>query len=132
MMTYNSKVNPEEYHKLLSFLPLFEVDEFMPIVGRSASGFLEYRPIVDAFCTELRKECWIDCDYTEKDLDCSKIATADFAQIQAFLTSFWRRERFCEGHMEGIFEDGIVVDLLLRLEVLNGGITLSRSPQTGT
>jgi len=47
-----------------------------------------------------------------------KIEKADATTIQKLLTTHCRKERFCEGHLAAMFENGHVVSLLRRLKVI--------------
>ena len=42
----------------------------------------------------------------------------DILQIRTFLTLLSQRERFCDGVLGDAVEDGIILRLLLRIEVL--------------
>ena len=47
-----------------------------------------------------------------------KIETADATVIQQLLTTHVRKDRFCEGHLAAMFENGHIVALLRRLKTI--------------
>ena len=49
-----------------------------------------------------------------------KIETANITVIQKLLTTHVRKERFCEGHLAEMFENGHVLGLLRRLNLRDG------------
>ena len=113
--TVDKKPNFEE---LLRFLPLFVDPTFKPVINEVDELYFEYHPTVEAFCDELTKECWIDYDYMSRELTYSNIENANLALLKSYLTSIWRRERFSDGHIASMFENGLVVDILWRLKEL--------------
>lgn len=58
-----------------------------------------------------------DCFENEKKLP-RRIEKMDILQIRTFLTVLSQRERFCDGTLADAVEDGSVLKLLTRLEVL--------------
>lgn len=48
----------------------------------------------------------------------AKIKSADAKTIQRLFTTHVRKERFCEGHLASMFENGHVVALLRRLKTI--------------
>ena len=58
-----------------------------------------------------------DCYENEKKLP-RRIDKMDILQIRTFLTLLSQRERFCDGVLGDAVEDGIILRLLLRIEVL--------------
>ena len=54
-------------------------------------------------------------EYVDKPL---KIDSADAKTIQNLLTTHVRKERFCEGHLSAMFENGHIVALLRRLKAI--------------
>jgi len=50
------------------------------------------------------------------------IDSADSASIQKLLTTHIRKDRFCEGHLAAMFENGHVVSLLRRLRIIRDGM----------
>jgi hypothetical protein len=106
-----------DFEKLLWFLPLFMDPTFKSMINE-ADDYPEYHPTVGAFCDELAKKCWIDYDYMSRDLTYLNIENANLALLKSYLTSIWRRERFSDGHIASMFENGLVVDILWRLKEL--------------
>ena len=106
-----------DFEKLLRFLPLFMDPTFKSMINE-ADDYPESHPTVGAFCDELAKKCWIDYDYMSRDLTYLNIENANLALLKSYLTSIWRRERFSDGHIASMFENGLVVDILWRLKEL--------------
>ena len=50
------------------------------------------------------------------------VELADSEPILKLLTTHVRKERFCEGHLAAMFEDGHIVALLRRLKVIREGM----------
>lgn len=51
--------------------------------------------------------------------DPAKVESADAETIQKLFTTHVRKERFCEGHLAAMFENGHIVGLLRRLRELS-------------
>ena len=124
---------PADIKAVLAFLPIFEKPGFMfaeecggekqadgsftmPWVALSddASRFIkrlyEHRFILSSFkWTEWQHEA-------ERYVnDPTAIKSADLETICKLLTTHVRKDRFCEGHLAGMFECGHLVNLLRRL-----------------
>ena len=115
---------------MLPFLDRFTVEGFSPGAWRSPPGQLpwfDYNEAVLEFRQALYDNGWIvrslnwgdwqdtACEYLEKP---EKIESADAQVIQKLLTTHVRKDRFCEGHLVAVFENGHVVALLRRLKTI--------------
>ncbi|PPD29116.1 MAG: hypothetical protein CTY19_17850 [Methylomonas sp.] len=82
-----------------------------------------YEDVVEKFFQIVARECWVDYDYSSKNVenvihDPQRIARATLEDIKAMLTWSERGERFGEGHWEGVINEGLVRNILLRLQEL--------------
>jgi len=122
-------MNPtkEDLDRLLAFLPKFQVWGFKAVIkwhGLEQTGseqecaWPEYHLDIDAFVDLLVLECWNDYEYMDKEMFWYNIPRAKLDELKTYLTNFYRIERFCDGHMEKVFDEGFIVDILLRLQEL--------------
>jgi hypothetical protein len=120
----------KEIEELVSFLPRLYEDEFTPIKrlgggtkgkdGVITLGWPEYEKVVTEFFQVASEECWSDGDYIPNNAarmleDEDLIKTADLTQITTMLTFCVRGERFCDGHLGAMIEEGHIRRLLQRL-----------------
>ena len=63
---------------------------------------------------------WTEWHKTAREyvLSPEKIDSADTKTIQKLFTTHFRKERFCQGHLAAMFENGHIVALLRRLQTL--------------
>lgn len=117
---------------ILPFLDRFEATDFSVGSWKTPEGtmpWFESSGAVSEFQHALYGNGWVTpsfdwCkwqdtakEYVEKP---TKIETADAATIQKLFTTHVRKERFCEGHLAAMFENGHVVALLRRLKAIQG------------
>lgn len=82
-----------------------------------------YAEVVKDFYRAVAKECWNDFDYLRHGAGLMSenetyITQANLADIQSMLTWCLRGERFCDGHNGSVIEEGYVMNILRRLQVL--------------
>ena len=114
---------------ILPFLSRFEADGFTVGSWRTPSGQMpsfDFNETVLEFQQALNDNGWIKSfnwpewqetarEYVESP---ERIASADAKTIQKLLTTHARKERFCEGHLAAMLENGHIVALLRRLRDL--------------
>jgi hypothetical protein len=112
---------------ILPFIDRFEADGFSPGSWDSAALMYNFSDSVTEFHQALYSNGWISPSFDWGEwLDTAreyvespeKIASADIKAIQKLLTSHVRAERFCEGTLAQMFENGHIVALLRRLREL--------------
>lgn len=117
---------------ILPFLDRFTADGFSVGTWHSPPGqfpWFEFSEAVSQFQQALYNNGWIKPfdwgawqetarEYVENP---GKIESADAETIQKLLTTHVRKERFCEGHLAAMFENGHMVALLRRLRELRKG-----------
>ncbi len=54
--------------------------------------------------------------------DPEALAQADLADIERLLTTHLRQERFCEGHLDAMYESGHLTGILNRLKVIGQNV----------
>jgi len=122
----------ERIDELLKFLPVFENPsrELVDVVGwqESPDGsytmpYAIYDDEVDSFFEKAHQLWWRDYDYTKKDVnrmldDDEFIAQASLSDLKTMITWCARGERFCDGLWKAVMDDGTIVKLLKRLEIL--------------
>lgn len=143
----NLQPSPKDIERLVAFLPRLYAQREGPIVtwhdrtevspGVLTLPWPEYGPAVMQFMKEASRECWSDRAYGDKDVPSmlsSKgfIAHAWIREIRTILTFCIRGERFCDGHIAGVIEDGIVKQLLERLKQIGSVKTSPGSRGAGT
>ena len=79
---------------------------------------LEFQQILYANDWVTPKVDWVEWqDVAEEYVDSpEKIKSADVVTIQKLFTTHVRKDRFCEGHLASMFENGHIVELLRRLK----------------
>ncbi|MDG6251257.1 DUF6508 domain-containing protein [Methanocalculus sp.] len=122
---------PEDLSAILQFLPQFEHPDFSPGSVVAEEGHLpwfDYSRSVDEFVQALYKHkfivmfdwgCWQD-EAIEYYNDPERMANADLPTLRRILTLHVRKERFCAGHLEEMFESGHIVAVLRRLQDIAG------------
>ena len=89
-------------------LPSFDYDE----------AVVEFEQILHANDWVTPKFDWGEWqDVAEEYVDSpEKIKSADVVTVQKLLTTHVRKDRFCDGHLASMFENGHIVALLRRLK----------------
>ena len=79
---------------------------------------LEFQQILYANDWVTPKVDWVEWqDVAEEYVDSpEKIKSADVVTVQKLFTTHVRKDRFCEGHLASMFENGHIVELLRRLK----------------
>lgn len=129
--------NKEEIDTLIQSLPLLYEDGFDPVKewhGKEISMYPEYKKDVVKFMDMCHQNCWVDCDYDLKKpeiilKDMVLIKSASLEEIKALLTFCNRGERFCDGHIASMFENGVIKSIINRLKTISnelGNLTNSK------
>ena len=119
----------ENIDAVLRFLPIFEADgftfgEWLPFDGGlPAFSFSEE---AGQFIDALYHNNWvIPFDWCEWQDEARRITespeltrNADLKTLRRLLTLHVRKDRFCEGHLWGMFDEGHLTAILRRLRVL--------------
>ncbi len=119
---------------LVSFLPLFESKGFQFGRWESAKGqwpYFAHSDSAKAFIEAIYAHGWfVAFDWpqwqgrAEKYVqNPGKVATARIGTIRKLLTTHARKERFCEGHLSEMFENGHLTAILRRLREISDSIT---------
>jgi hypothetical protein len=123
-----------------------QIDAILPFLGRfEAAGFkagswkmpegqfpwFDFSEVVMDFHQALYDHGWVTPAFewmewqgaAKEYVDSpEKVERADAATIQKLLTTHSRADRFCEGHLASMFENGHIVALLRRLGVIRGTV----------
>lgn len=123
----------QEIEELISFLPKLYAEGFVPMkweggerseVGIVTLPNLEYDDTVSEFIRVASRECWCDYNYDPEEArkmldDHDFINSATLGQVKTMLTYCIRGERFCDGFIGRMIEEGYIHRLLQRIEDLN-------------
>lgn len=114
---------------LLAFLPRLYPGgvAINPFKDAPAEQWPVYVEAVDAFFQAAGQECWIDYRYGDANPGDmlehpEQIAQASVAQIKSLLTWCVRGERFCYGHHGAVIQNGAVLAILQRLQVIRDSL----------
>jgi hypothetical protein len=118
----------EGIKKIIEFLPIFKDKGFKASKLYLKEGVFPsniYSEEVTRFLNVLYMEGfiypfdWSNWDYGRKLTSNSElIKKAKLLTLRKLLTAHTRYDRFCEGHLASIFESGLIVRILKRLEQL--------------
>jgi hypothetical protein len=123
-----AKINARQIEAVLPFLDRFEAAGFEAGAWNSPPGRLPwfvYAEAVTEFQAALYDNGWVAPSFdwmewqdTAREYVGSpdRIESADAETIQRLFTTHVRKERFCEGHLAAMFENGHIVALLRRLQ----------------
>lgn len=123
-------ITAKQIDTLLPFLDRFEAAGFTAGSWKMPEGQLpwfDFHEVVMEFHQALYDNGWVTpaFDWTEwqesakKFVDSLKqIEKADATTIQKLLTTHSRADRYCEGHLASMFENGHIVALLRRLKTI--------------
>ncbi|TWT78879.1 hypothetical protein CA13_02760 [Planctomycetes bacterium CA13] len=123
-------VTVEQIDSLVPFLEPFAANGFVAGEWQGRAGqfpWFDFVDVVDEFLQALYRQNWVspECNWTEwQDTantfmeEPSKIETADAQTIRKLFTTHVRANRFCEGHLASMFENGHIVLLLRRLQTI--------------
>lgn len=124
--------------RLLAYVPVFTAPGFAPVLrwegGKQPDGSITlpypaYAPEVNAFFGEVAAGGWLDVNYDPNQAaallgDVGAVAAATWDQLRQMLTYCTRGERFADGHWATLLENGSVLRLLARLQVLRRELVL--------
>ena len=122
----------DDIDELVAFLPKlyadgFEAQKEMRIEdypdGSVSFPHAIYDPLVHEFMQKASQDCWCDFEYSRATSgqplnDPAHVAIASIDEIKSMLTWCIRGERFCDGHVGAMIEEGKIRMLLERLIVL--------------
>ena len=123
-----SPVTGKQIDAILPFLEQFEEAGFSVGTWPNELGVmsyfnfnevvLEFQQILYANDWVTPKVDWVEWqDVAEEYVDSpEKIKSADVVTVQKLFTTHVRKDRFCEGHLASMFENGHIVALLRRLK----------------
>ncbi|TWU44148.1 hypothetical protein Q31b_16840 [Novipirellula aureliae] len=123
-------VTSEQIDAILPCLERFEADGFVAGEWKGGPGqfpWFQFADVVNEFYQALYRQNWVspEFDWTEWQESAvqfvdepSIIDTADAQTIRKLFTTHVRKDRFCEGHLADMFENGHVVLLLRRLKTI--------------
>jgi hypothetical protein len=124
------QITAEQIDAILPFLERFEAVEFSAGTWKMPEGqfpHFDFEKIVNEFIHSLYESGWVTpaFDWTEWQQTAQefvdspkKIEKADATTIQKLLTTHCRADRFCEGHLASMFENGHIVALLRQLKAI--------------
>ena len=128
-------MNAEQIDAILPFLDRIEVEGFLAGTWNSSPGefsCFNFDEAVSEFQRALYDNGWInassfkwpDWQETAQEFVSSpeKLDSADATTIQMLFTTHVRKERFCEGHLAAMFENGHIVALLRRLRQIRANL----------
>jgi hypothetical protein len=125
----NAALSPEQIDAVLSFLPIFEREDFVPSKVAAPPGQFPYH-VFDEQLTQFHQTLyasgfvvsfdwpeWQDTarGYLEQP---ERLQTADLLVLRKLLTLHVRKERFCEGHLSIMIQCGHIPAILRRLKEL--------------
>ena len=123
-----SPVTGRQIDAILPFLEQFEEAGFSDGTWHNEPGVMpwfnydeavvEFEQILYANDWVTPKVDWVEWqDVAEEYVDSpEKIKSADVVTVQKLFTTHVRKDRFCEGHLASMFENGHIVALLRRLK----------------
>jgi hypothetical protein len=140
-MKRNQFPTSQEIVTLTAFLPRLYLEGFSPIEswgggekqkdGSISFPYPNYDPVVEEFFRLVSSEGWLDHEYSPEQAyqmlkDENRIKTASLSQITTMLTFCVRGERFSDGLLAQMIEEGYIRRLLERLneiksEQMKGG-----------
>ena len=127
-------IKPEQIDALIPFLDKFEEAGFSAGDWKVVEGHLwwfNFDEIVMEFIQVLDDNDWVtpQFDWGEWQESATRyiesremVESADAVTIQKLLTTHVRADRFCEGHLASMFENGHIVAVLRRLKVIRDGV----------
>lgn len=126
----------QEIDELTQFLPRLYKKDFRPIRewkgGEKIDNAItmpwpDYEQVVVEFIEAASRDCWCDYQYVPEEAsemlgNPARIERASVEEIKTMLTFCIRGERFCDGHVGAMIEEGKIEALLKRLMVLRDDI----------
>lgn len=122
-----------DINALLDYLPYFQDqnNQFHQVIDNPPQlPYSDYSNTVNKFYHDLyQRNMIMDFDWTQWTGEGEKyiknrelLATADITLIQKLFTMIIRSDRFCEGLLGEMIDEGFILDLLLRLKHIRGEI----------
>jgi len=128
-------IKPEQIDALIPFLDKFEEAGFSAGDWKVEEGpflsWFNFDEIAMEFIQVLYDNDWVtpQFDWGEWQESARRyiesremVESADAVTIQKLLTTHVRADRFCEGHLGSMFENGHIVAILRRLKVIRDGV----------
>ena len=128
-MLRRKPITPKQIDAILAFLDAIERMDFKfgewPVASETpVTPHFKYGDPLEAFVRALYGEGWIEqFDWEKWQENAAQyvdspdlLASADAETIRKLLTTHIRKDRFCEGHLAAMFENGHIVALLRRLK----------------
>jgi len=128
----NKKLTPEGIRKILEFLPLFKSNGFETGKWHTSRNndendltlpCYEYSELVGKFIQTLYDEGfiypfdWSKWNYGIKLSQNNELMQkANLLNLRKLVTAHVRQDRFCEGHLASLLENGIIVKILERIQ----------------
>ena len=124
------QISAKQIDAILPFLERFEAVGFSAGTWKMPKGqfpWFDFEEVVVEFNKALYDNGWVTPEFNwtewqesaQEFVDSPKtIKRADAFTIQKLLTTHSRKNRFCEGHLAAMFENGHIVALLRRLKVI--------------
>ena len=123
-------IHPSQIDVLMPFLDKFEEAEFFAGTWKTEQGYFPWfnlNAVVMEFIQVLYDNDWVTPKFNwtkwqesaKKYIESPRmIESADAMTLRKLLTTHARADRFCEGHLASMFENGHMLALLRRLRVL--------------
>ena len=143
-MLKRKPITPKQIDAILAFLDAIERMDFkfgeLPVASEtSVIPNFKYGDPFEAFVRALYGEGWIEQFDWEKWQETASqyvespdlLASTDAETIRKLLTTHVRKDRFCEGNLAAMFENGHIVALLRRLKEIRQEMTQKPIEQLG-
>lgn len=128
----NKKLTPEGIRKILEFLPQFQGKSFKAgqwhpsgKIDKNTSSFpyFEYSDLASKFIQTLYDEGfiypfdWSNWSYGIKlSQNHNLIQKANLLTLRKLITAHVKQDRFCDGHLASVFQSGLVIRVLERIQ----------------
>jgi len=133
-MNEQQPLSTADIDAVLQFLPILEADGFVFGEWHSQEGtfpHFNFSAEADRFHRCLYDNNWIvsfDWPQWQEEAEClcaspEMLECADLETIRKLLTLHVRKERFCEGHLLGMYKSGHLTRLLRRLHAIRRNMT---------
>ena len=122
VVSMNEPITTQQIDAILIFLNKFDTNGYSP--GTWKNGWLEFTGEVVSFREALYDNGWVQSfDWPNWQKTAEKyvnspelLESVDVETIRKLFTTHIRKDRFCEGHLAAMFENGHIVALLKRLQ----------------
>lgn len=131
-------ITEEDIDAVLAFIPLFESGNIELYKIDTETSFLDpyqYSKGVNSFINTLYQESFVSSfDWTAWQDEATRLVNnpkllhlADLFTLQKLLTTHVRKERFCSGHLAAMINDGHILAILKRLEVIRADMAIENA-----